>query len=117
MSTNQQKFQYISKWLKKVLQTEQIPSFEINDRTIQILYDLAKCNEQKNLEYEQISEDIEQKTKEYAAESSRIESQLQQCGMQLNNFSQTGVMSVKTISEIAQILDVKDVKRSRSSLI
>ena len=58
----------MEEWLGKVYGEEQVPAYEINQRTISILYDLMKKNEQQDKWTSLMIQDLEQKTDEYAAE-------------------------------------------------
>ena len=55
-------------WLEQVFAGQDIPRYEFNIRTIDILYDLSKKNLRRDRDTELVIEDLQQKTSEYAAE-------------------------------------------------
>ncbi|NXN49689.1 HAUS1 protein, partial [Rynchops niger] len=58
----------IALWLKKIYKQQPVPVFEVNKRTVDILYHLAKCNEASNMDVSLLIEDMMQKATEYEAE-------------------------------------------------
>ena len=55
-------------WLEHLYGGEEIPEFEVNERTIEILHSLMVKNETKNRETQLVTDDLNQKTTEYTAE-------------------------------------------------
>ena len=55
-------------WLEKVFSGDTVPPYEINPRTIDILYSLKELNEKQNRAAEIVIEDLQQKTDEYKEE-------------------------------------------------
>lgn len=48
---------------------EGIPEYEINSQTVELLYQMARENEEKERQAELLIADLQQKTEEYTAES------------------------------------------------
>ncbi|XP_063039497.1 HAUS augmin-like complex subunit 1 [Engraulis encrasicolus] len=63
-----EKSKEVSEWLKVVLGEEQVPWFEVNKSTLDILHKLSKNSEQRCKETELLVEDFKQKTEEYKVE-------------------------------------------------
>ena len=59
-------------WLQKLYGEQQIPSYEINQQTIGILYDLMKKNEQQDEWTAALIADLQQKTDEYNVEGKKL---------------------------------------------
>ncbi|XP_012693518.2 HAUS augmin-like complex subunit 1 [Clupea harengus] len=58
----------VSEWLKVVLEETQVAWFEVNMRTVDVLYKLSKDSEQRGREIGRLVEDIKQKTGECKAD-------------------------------------------------
>uniref|UniRef100_A0A8C3PQ90 HAUS augmin-like complex subunit 1 n=1 Tax=Calidris pygmaea TaxID=425635 RepID=A0A8C3PQ90_9CHAR len=56
-------------WLKKVYGNEPIPECEINESTVDFLYNLAECNEARESDAVLQIENMKQKAEEYEAKS------------------------------------------------
>lgn len=55
-------------WLQKTFGDQSIPSYEADARTVDILYQLAVCNESRNSDISLLIDDMKQKTEEYESE-------------------------------------------------
>uniref|UniRef100_A0A8D0H9F9 Uncharacterized protein n=1 Tax=Sphenodon punctatus TaxID=8508 RepID=A0A8D0H9F9_SPHPU len=58
----------VTLWLKKTFGDQPVPQYEVNARTIDILYELAECNEARDRDVALITDDMKQKTTEYESE-------------------------------------------------
>lgn len=58
----------VSKWLSAVFGDQTIPEYEVNTRTVDILYQLAEASEVRCNETSLLIEDQKQKTSEYQAD-------------------------------------------------
>lgn len=56
-------------WLGKIFSGDNVPPYEVNSQTVGLLYQLAQDCERKEAQSRIVLEDLEQKTREYAAES------------------------------------------------
>lgn len=98
----------VQAWLEKVFGGESIPQYEINSRTTTILYELMIRNERNEQNTNLIIDDLQQKTDEYAAETDRLRGILQQMGITQTSLSQSGTVSLRSLANVALILDTKD---------
>lgn len=96
-------------WLEKIYgNPSAIPSFELNDSTLDRLYTLSQINEDRNRRTQIVIEDLKQKTEEYRAEGIRLRELLQATGLVPEAFSQFGVTSLRLLSSVAVLLKLKD---------
>lgn len=58
----------VTLWLKKIYGNQPVPQYEVNARTIDILYELVECNEARDRDVSLLIEDMKQKATEYEAE-------------------------------------------------
>ena len=63
----------VQEWLEDLFAGEDIPGYEINSQTIGMLYDLATLSQRRDDVAKIAIEDMEQKTKEYLAESKSLD--------------------------------------------
>lgn len=66
----------MSQWLKKVFGQQPVPEFEVNTRTVEILYELAESSEMRCRETELLIEDHKQKTEEYSSDGETLRQSL-----------------------------------------
>ena len=58
----------VGEWLESVFAGEEVPEYEITQSTVEELWQLATASRDRERRVNIIVEDMEQKTKEYAAE-------------------------------------------------
>ncbi|GFO30148.1 HAUS augmin-like complex subunit 1 [Plakobranchus ocellatus] len=63
---NQQ--QKVKSWLHEIFGDEQVPEFEINQQTIEYLYQLSQETRQHDGHLQLVTKDLQQKAAEYNAE-------------------------------------------------
>lgn len=85
-----------------------VPSYELNQHTINILYELMTRNMRKEKDTQLLMEDLRQKILEYDAESRRLENILQCLSLTSSSLSQSGLMSLRTLVNVAISLNIKD---------
>lgn len=102
----------IQVWLEKVFGGDSVPAYELNQRTIQTLYKLMKLNEARDKDVSIIVEDMRQKTEEYNSEARRIEDVMKTINLPIASLSQSGVMSLRTLANVALLLQTKDVSET-----
>ena len=56
-------------WLGKIFSDDNVPPYEVNSQTVGLLYQMAQDCEKKEAQARLVLEDLEQKTREYTAES------------------------------------------------
>ncbi|XP_072050410.1 HAUS augmin-like complex subunit 1 [Amphiura filiformis] len=99
-------------WLEKVFGGADIPQYEINEHTIDILYGLMQRNQERDRDTQIIIDDFNQKAEEYHAEAVRLSSILQSVGLSPASLSQSGNVSLRTLSNTALTLGIKDATTS-----
>ena len=62
----------VSAWLEQLFAGQNVPQYEINSRTLDILLQLAERNKRQDRDAELVTQDLHQKTEEYAAEGKFI---------------------------------------------
>lgn len=102
----------IQVWLEKVFGGDSVPSYELNKRTIDTLYKLMKLNESKDRDTSLVIDDLRQKTEEYNSEARRLENLLKKINLPVSNLSQSGIMSLRTLANVALLMQTKDVSET-----
>ncbi|XP_041360426.1 HAUS augmin-like complex subunit 1 [Gigantopelta aegis] len=98
----------VEAWLEQVYGGEEIPAFEVNDRTVKVLYGLMLRNQSQNRNTQLVIDDLRQKTDEYRAEGQRLNCVLTDVNLTPSSLSQSGVMSLRTVANTALVLQTKD---------
>uniref|UniRef100_A0A8C1KQB6 HAUS augmin-like complex, subunit 1 n=1 Tax=Cyprinus carpio TaxID=7962 RepID=A0A8C1KQB6_CYPCA len=99
----------VSQWLKKVFGQQPVPEFEVNTRTVEILYELAESSEMRCREAEMLIEDHKQKTEEYSSDGAHLqEVLLQAVGLQAGGLSKPTVDLLSALEETAEVLKLRD---------
>lgn len=104
--------QEVQVWLEKVFGGDSVPSYELNKKTVRILYKLMKLNEMKDNDTQLVIDDLRQKTDEYNVEARKLESILKSINLPIAGLSQSGVTSLRTLAKVALLLQTKDVSES-----
>ncbi|XP_054907616.1 HAUS augmin-like complex subunit 1 isoform X2 [Poeciliopsis prolifica] len=68
-----EKLRKVNSWLEGVFGDQPVPSFEVNTRTLDILYQLAQSSEARCSDTALLIEDYKQKTSEYQADAAHLE--------------------------------------------
>ncbi|XP_048021782.1 HAUS augmin-like complex subunit 1 [Megalobrama amblycephala] len=104
-----EKINIVTQWLRKVFGQQPVPEFEVNTRTVEILYQLAESSELRCREVELLIEDHEQKTEEYSSDGAHLqEVLLQGVGLQLGGLSKPTVDLLSVLEGTAEVLKIKD---------
>ncbi|NWU56363.1 HAUS1 protein, partial [Dromas ardeola] len=99
----------IALWLKKIYGNQPIPAFEVNKRTVDILYDLAERNEARDMDVSLLIEDMKQKATEYEAEAKYLQGLLaESLALSLSRLSSKGTSYLSVLVNSATILETKD---------
>jgi len=98
----------IQVWLEKLYGGQDVPSYEVTPRSLELLAELKGQNEQMERQGSIILEDLQQKTEEYHVEADRITGILKQLGLGPEALSQSGSISLQTITRLATLLELKD---------
>ncbi|XP_043085860.1 HAUS augmin-like complex subunit 1 [Puntigrus tetrazona] len=104
-----EKSKIVSRWLKKVFGEQPVPEFEVNTRTVEILWDLAESSEMRRRETELLVEDLEQKTEEYSSDGAHLqEVLLRAVGLQAGGLSRPTEELLSVLEETAEVLRLRD---------
>ncbi|XP_052393113.1 HAUS augmin-like complex subunit 1 [Carassius gibelio] len=104
-----EKSKIVSQWLRKVFGQQPVPEFEVNTRTVEILYELAESSEMRCRETELLIKDHEQKTEEYASDGTHLqEVLLQAVGLQAGGLSKPTVDLLSALEGTAEVLKLRD---------
>ncbi|XP_074668457.1 HAUS augmin-like complex subunit 1 isoform X4 [Strix aluco] len=105
----EEKLRRVTAWLKKIYGDEPVPQYEVNTQTVDILYELAECNEARDRDVSLLIEDMKEKAAEYDAEANYLQGVL----LETLDISPTSLFTEGTdylniLVESAMILDTKD---------
>ncbi|XP_010083586.1 PREDICTED: HAUS augmin-like complex subunit 1, partial [Pterocles gutturalis] len=99
----------VTLWLKKIYGNQPVPEYEVNANTVDILYELAECNEARDRDVSLLIEDMEQKATEYKAEANYLKDLLaESLGLSLSSLSSEGTSYLDVLADSAVILETKD---------
>ncbi|NXN39439.1 HAUS1 protein, partial [Rhinoptilus africanus] len=99
----------IVSWLKKIYKDQPIPTFEVNKRTVDILYDFVERNEARHMDVSLLIEDAKQKATEYEAETKYLQSLLaDRLALSPSRLSRKGTSYLNVLVKSAMILETKD---------
>lgn len=107
-----EKHQQVQIWLQQIYGGESVPKFELNARTISILYTLMKENTDQEHNTQLVIEDLRQKATEYGAEAQRLSAILTEIHLTQGCLSQSGTTSLQTLASLALHLEIKDTSDS-----
>ncbi len=98
-------------WLQS--KYKDIPTFEINKETLEILNELAQVNEEQNVATTMLIGDINSKIREYKSEADRISDLLETIGFNWTQLSPNVQQLARSLAASAILLEVKDTSLSR----
>ncbi|XP_078265410.1 HAUS augmin-like complex subunit 1 [Rhinoraja longicauda] len=103
----------ISMWLSKMFGDQQIPSYEVNPRTTDILCRLMEWNETRDHDVELLIEDLKQKAEEYKSDTSYLEDFLMDSvGLSASSLSSNGSSFLKILVDSSLALNLKDTSQT-----
>ncbi|XP_067172179.1 HAUS augmin-like complex subunit 1 isoform X1 [Apteryx mantelli] len=103
------KLQRVTLWLKKVFGDQPIPQYEVNAKTIDILYELAEHNEARDRDISLLIDDMKQKAAEYEAEANYLQDLLtESLDFSLTSLSSEGTGYLNELVNSAMTLETKD---------
>ncbi|KAM6033637.1 HAUS augmin-like complex subunit 1 [Chlamydotis macqueenii] len=103
------KLKRVTLWLNKIYGNQPIPQYEVNARTVDILYELAECNEARDRDVSLLIEDMKQKAAEYEAETGYLQGILtESLGLSLSSLSSEGISYLNVLVNSAMTLETKD---------
>lgn len=99
----------VSKWLSSIFGDQPIPQYEVNTRTVDILYELAEASEVRCNEASLLIEDYKQKAAEYQADATHLqEVVLQGVGLSSGGLSSPASDYLSALVANAMVLRIKD---------
>lgn len=104
-----EKIKKVNSWLSAVFGDQPVPHFEVNTRTVDILYQLAESSEARCGDTAVLTEDLKQKAAEYQAEGAHIRDVLLQgVGLSCASFSKPAADFLSALVDTAMVLGVRD---------
>lgn len=99
----------VTQWLSNIFGDQPIPHYEVNTRTMEILYQLAECSEARCRDVVLLTEDLKQKAAEYGTEGSYLqELLLEGVGLSSSSLSKTASSYLNALEGSAMALNTKD---------
>ncbi|XP_006034917.1 HAUS augmin-like complex subunit 1 isoform X1 [Alligator sinensis] len=99
----------VTLWLKKVYGDQPIPQYKVNARSVDILHQLAECNETRDRDISLLMDDMKQKTAEYGLEANYLQDLLaQSVNLSLTCLSKMGTHYLNALVDSAMALETKD---------
>lgn len=103
------KLQIACTWLKEVLGKDgDVPPFEINSQTVDVLFGLALFNKQREVDVQLLIEDAHEKAAHYKQEADKMENIMSTIGLSIDRLPPAGVTSLASLASLALTLDTKD---------
>ncbi|KAM6984830.1 HAUS augmin-like complex subunit 1 [Aplochiton taeniatus] len=100
---------FVSKWLNTVFGDQTVFQYEVNTRTVEILYQLAEASATRCNETALIIDDLKQKTSEYQADGAHLQDvTLQGVGLSSGSLSKPASDYMSALVSIAMPLGVRD---------
>ncbi|KAG8007981.1 Protein eva-1-like protein C, partial [Nibea albiflora] len=104
----------VNSWLSTVFGDQPVPHFEVNTRTVDILYQLAQSSEARCSDTALHVEDLKQKASEYQAEGAHLqEVLLQGVGLSCASLSKPASDYLSALVDTAMVLGVRDTSLGR----
>lgn len=96
-------------WLKKIFGDKLLPPYEVNTRTVELLYQLAEWNEARDKDLTLVLEDQKLKTAEIKAEAGYLQELLtDSLGPSYTNLSRMGNTYLNQLVDSCLALEIKD---------
>ncbi|KAK5858553.1 hypothetical protein PBY51_002685 [Eleginops maclovinus] len=103
------KINKVNSWLSEVFGDQPVPHFEVNTRTVDILYQLAQSSEARCSDTAFLTEDLKQKASEYQAEGAHLRDVLLQgVGLSCASLSKPASDYLSALVDNAMVLGVRD---------
>ncbi|XP_037324386.2 HAUS augmin-like complex subunit 1 isoform X2 [Pungitius pungitius] len=104
-----EKIQKVNSWLGAVFGDQPVPHFEVNTRTVDVLYQLARSSEARCRETALLTEDLKQKASEYQSEGAHYRDVLVQgLGLSCASLSKPADDYLSALVDTAMVLGVRD---------
>lgn len=104
-----EKIKKVNSWLSTVFGDQLVPQFEVNTRTVDILYQLAQSSEARCGDTALLVEDLKQKASEYQTEAAHLQDVLLQgVGLSSASLSKSAGDYLSALVDNAMVLGVRD---------
>ncbi|XP_029029744.1 HAUS augmin-like complex subunit 1 [Betta splendens] len=104
-----EKIKKVNSWLSAVFADQPVPQFEVNMRTVDVLYQIAQSSEARCRDTALLIEDIKQKTSEYRAEGAHLQDVLVQgVGLSCASLSKPAADYLSALVDNAMVLGVRE---------
>ncbi|XP_065513203.1 HAUS augmin-like complex subunit 1 [Caloenas nicobarica] len=105
----EEKLERVTLWLKKKYGNQPIPEYEVNEGTVDILYDLAEHDEARENDLSLLIENMEQMAAEYEAKAKYLETILvESLDLSPSSLSSEAASNLNILVDCAMTLDTKD---------
>ncbi|XP_062369189.1 HAUS augmin-like complex subunit 1 isoform X2 [Cinclus cinclus] len=105
----EEKLIQVTLWLKKIYGNMPVPTYEVNERTVDILYEVMECNEEREKDVKLLIEDMKDRTAKYEAEAEYWQDILEgNLGLSQNSLSQEAITDLNDLVKSAMELEVED---------
>ncbi|XP_012714167.2 HAUS augmin-like complex subunit 1 [Fundulus heteroclitus] len=111
--TMSEKIKKVNSWLGAVFGDQPVPQFEVNTRTVDVLYQLARSSEARCSDAALLIEDYKQKASEYQADAAHLQDVLlHSVGLSEASLSKQAADYVSALVDNAMVLGVRDTSLS-----
>ncbi|KAM4546586.1 HAUS augmin-like complex subunit 1 isoform 2-T2 [Fundulus diaphanus] len=108
-----EKIKKVNSWLGAVFGDQPVPQFEVNTRTVDVLYQLARSSEARCNDAALLIEDYKQKASEYQADAAHLQDVLlHSVGLSEASLSKQAADYVSALVDNAMVLGVRDTSLS-----
>ncbi|XP_054843134.1 HAUS augmin-like complex subunit 1 [Eublepharis macularius] len=105
----EEKLNKVALWLKKTLGDQNIPSYEVDTRTVDILHELAECSESRDADIRILIDDMKQKTVEYESDGNYLQGLLtESLNLSFTSLSNASTNYLDILVDSAMALETKD---------
>ncbi|XP_061469636.1 HAUS augmin-like complex subunit 1 isoform X2 [Rhineura floridana] len=105
----EEKLEKVALWLKKTFGDQPIPPYEADTRTVDILYELAECNESRDGDVCLLIDDMKQKAVEYDSNGTYLQDLLtESLNLSFSSMSKGSTRYLNTLVDAALALETKD---------
>ncbi|XP_028277785.1 HAUS augmin-like complex subunit 1 [Parambassis ranga] len=103
------KIKKVNSWLSTVFGDQPVPQFEVNTRTVDVLYQLAKTSEVRCSDTTVLIDDLKQKASEYQADGAHLQDVLlHSVGLSCATLSKPTADYLSALVDNAMVLGVRD---------
>ncbi|XP_030323525.1 HAUS augmin-like complex subunit 1 [Calypte anna] len=105
----EKKAKRVGLWLRKILGNQPIPQFEVTETSVNILHEIAACNEARDREILLLIENVKQRRAAYEAEAKYLQDILEESlGLSPSRLSHKASKCLDVLAKSAMILETKD---------